>query len=164
MQDTKLLKKSLTKILYSLKIAVKIHMQSRCFFNSFEQKNTFPLIILKKFGIHEYMFIYLQKNTRTMKTKPDLYQMNQAAYMLKAISNGTRLYVISLLDQHEEMNVSQLCEELSCEQSLLSHHLTDMRAKGILNCRRDGKNCYYSLKNKQITQILDCIRTCNCVE
>ena len=89
--------------------------------------------------------------------------MEQAAYSLKAISQGTRLCVISLLAEQEEMNVSQMVERLKCEQSLLSHHLTDMRAKGILNCRRDGKNCYYSLKNKQIVQIIDCIRTCQCI-
>ncbi len=94
----------------------------------------------------------------------DAIKMDEAAYTLKAISNGTRLCVISLLSEQNEMNVSQLGELLKCEQSLLSHHLTDMRAKGILNCRRDGKNCFYSLKNKQIVQILDCIRTCNCVQ
>jgi ArsR family transcriptional regulator len=99
-----------------------------------------------------------------MNQKLDIELMDQAAYTLKAISNGTRLCVISLLSEQEELNVSQLGEKLNCEQSLLSHHLTDMRAKGILNCRRDGKNCYYSLKNKQIVQILDCIRTCNCVQ
>jgi len=98
-----------------------------------------------------------------MNDKPDIIKMDEAAYTLKAISNGTRLCVISLLSEQEEMNVSQLGEQLKCEQSLLSHHLTDMRAKGILNCRRDGKNCFYSLKNKQIVQILDCIRTCQCV-
>jgi len=98
-----------------------------------------------------------------MKEKVDILKMDEAAYTLKAISNGTRLCVISLLAEQEELNVTQLGEQLLCEQSLLSHHLTDMRAKGILNCRRDGKNCYYSLKNKQIIQIIECIRTCNCV-
>jgi ArsR family transcriptional regulator len=98
-----------------------------------------------------------------MVQKLNIEQMEQAAYMLKAISHGTRLCVISLLAEQNELNVSQLVEELKCEQSLLSHHLTDMRAKGILNCRREGKNCYYSLKNKQIVQIIDCIRACNCV-
>lgn len=92
----------------------------------------------------------------------DQLQMDEAAYTLKAISHGTRLCVISLLADTEEMNVSEIGEKLKCEQSLLSHHLTDMRAKGILNCRRDGKNCFYSLKNKQITRILDCIKSCNC--
>jgi ArsR family transcriptional regulator len=98
-----------------------------------------------------------------MIPKLNIELMEQAAYTLKAISQGTRLCVISLLAEKDEMNVSQLIEELKCEQSLLSHHLTDMRAKGILNCRRDGKNCYYSLKNKQIVQIIDCIRSCNCI-
>ncbi len=98
-----------------------------------------------------------------MDSKQKISRMDEAAYTLKAISNGTRLCVISILSETEELNVSQLGEQLQCEQSLLSHHLTDMRAKGILNCRRDGKNCYYSLKNKQIVQIISCIKSCNCV-
>ena len=98
-----------------------------------------------------------------MNQFPETELMEQAAYSLKAISHGTRLSVIALLAEQEEMNVSQLVEKLNCEQSLLSHHLTDMRAKGILICRRVGKNCYYSLKNKQIVQIIDCIKSCNCL-
>ena len=107
------------------------------------------------------MFIYLQKISQ-MNLINEIEKMEEAAYTLKAISNGTRLCVISLLSKTEELNVTQLVDQLQCEQSLLSHHLTDMRAKGILNCRRDGKNCFYSLKNKQIVQIIDCIKTCNC--
>jgi ArsR family transcriptional regulator len=108
------------------------------------------------------MFIFLSKNIEAMVSAEELTQMEEAAYTLRAISNGTRLCVISLLSEHDELNVTQLVEQLHCEQSLLSHHLTDMRAKGILNYRRDGKNSYYSLKNKQIVQIIDCIKSCNC--
>ncbi len=122
----------------------------------------FILNNLNIFGTYEYMFIYLQK-IRNMNQNLNSEVMEQAAYTLKAISQGTRLCVISLLSEQEELNVSQLVEQLNCEQSLLSHHLTDMRAKGILNFRREGKNCYYSLKNKQIVQIIDCIRACNCI-
>ena len=91
-----------------------------------------------------------------------LLKMEEAAYTLKAIAHGTRLCVISLLADKDELNVSEIGEQLQCEQSLLSHHLTDMRAKGILNCRREGKNCFYSLKNRHIIKILDCIKACNC--
>ena len=97
-----------------------------------------------------------------MNKDSEFETMNDAAYTLRAISNGTRLCVISLLSSNEELNVTQIGDRLKCEQSLLSHHLTDMRAKGILNSRREGKNCYYSLKNKQIVQIIDCIKSCNC--
>lgn len=88
--------------------------------------------------------------------------MDEAAYMLRAISNETRLKVIDELRYVDELTVSELVVLIGCEQSLLSHHLTDMRAKGVLNCRKEGKNCFYSLKNKQITQILDCLQSCNC--
>lgn len=97
-----------------------------------------------------------------MEKDAEFQVMEDAAYTLRAISNGTRLRVISILSEKEELSVSQLVEMLCCEQSLLSHHLTDMRAKGVLNFRRDGKNSFYSLKNKQIVQILDCIKSCNC--
>ena len=107
---------------------------------------------------------YICRKLSRMNKMPDSAQMEQAAYTLKAISHGTRLCIISLLSVQEELNVSQIGAHLQCEQSLLSHHLTDMRAKGILNCRRDGKNCYYSLKNKQIMQILECIKICQCGE
>ncbi len=107
---------------------------------------------------------YICMKLMTMNKNPEKENMDAAAYTLKAISNGTRLCVISLLSSNEELTVSQIGERLSCEQSLLSHHLTDMRAKGILNSRREGKNCFYSLKNKQIVQIIDCIKSCNCAD
>ena len=90
-------------------------------------------------------------------------QFEEAAYVLKALAHETRLCVIMQLSRDDEMTVSQLREGADCEQSLLSHHLTDMRAKGILNCRRDGRNNYYSLKDKRITNVLKCIMNCDLV-
>ena len=84
-------------------------------------------------------------------------QLEDAAYILKAMSNETRLSIVIQLSKQEEKTVSELVEELNCEQSLLSHHLTDMRAKGILNCRKSGKNCYYSIKDDRVIQLLGCI-------
>ncbi len=86
--------------------------------------------------------------------------MSEAAYLLRAISNDIRLSVISVLADVEEVGVSELREKIGCEQSLLSHHLTDMRAKRILRCRKEGKRCYYSLTNKHFIQILNCIKKC----
>lgn len=93
----------------------------------------------------------------------DIQLLDEVAYTLKAISNATRLCIISLLSEHGEMSVTQLVNSLASEQSLISHHLTDMRAKGILNSRKDGKNCFYSLKNEQIIQIIHCIEKCKCL-
>lgn len=98
---------------------------------------------------------------KTVKTKIDRSQFEEVAYLLKALAHETRLCIIMQLSRNEEMSVSELLGTFECEQSLLSHHLTDMRAKGILNCRREGKNSFYSLKNKRITKMLKCVMQCD---
>lgn len=98
---------------------------------------------------------------KTDNSKIDKTLFEEAAYMLKAIANETRLCVIMQLTKKEELTVSEIRDNIDCEQSLLSHHLTDMRAKGILNCRKSGKNNYYSLKNKHISNVLKCIIQCS---
>ena len=88
-------------------------------------------------------------------------QFEEAAYILKALANETRLCVVMQLTKHGEKSVSELMEQMDCEQSLLSHHLTDMRAKGILRCRKSGKNSFYSLSDKRFSNVLKCILSCN---
>jgi ArsR family transcriptional regulator len=92
-----------------------------------------------------------------MQQEETRQQFEEAAYLLKAVANGTRLGIIMQLSKNEEKSVTELMEDMQCEQSLLSHHLTDMRAKGILNCRKSGKNCFYSIRNKQVLQLLHCL-------
>jgi DNA-binding transcriptional ArsR family regulator len=93
--------------------------------------------------------------------KIDRSQFEEAAYILKALAHETRLCVIMQLTQTEELSVSELREKMDCEQSLLSHHLTDMRTKGILNCRREGKNSFYSIRDKRVTNMLKCMMSCD---
>lgn len=100
-------------------------------------------------------------NIDSEKLKMYRAQFEESAYLLKAIANETKLCVIMQLSRGAEMTVSELREGADCEQSLLSHHLTDLRAKGILDCRRDGRNNYYSLKDKRIANVLKCIMDCD---
>ncbi len=94
------------------------------------------------------------------KMKIDRTQFEEAAYILKAMANETRLCVVMQLSREGEKSVTELMGNMECEQSLLSHHLTDMRAKGILNCRRSGKNSFYSLSDHRITNVLKCLMNC----
>jgi len=91
------------------------------------------------------------------KTRINSEKLERAAYVLKAVAHPTRINIIDLLDQQKELSVTKISEFLDCEQSLLSHHLTNMRDKGILTVRRDGKNMFYSLSDKSITKIISCI-------
>lgn len=107
------------------------------------------------------MFICLYMEIMLIKQKMDKDCFKDVAYLLRALSNETRLCVLAHLSDGEEKTVSELMQLSGCEQSLLSHHLTDMRAKGILECRRSGKNSFYSLKNKKLVNLLYCIIDCD---
>lgn len=86
----------------------------------------------------------------------------KAAYILKAVAHPTRLAIIQLLDIQENLTVNEICETLECEQSLISHHLINMKLRGILKSHKDGLNVYYSLKEREITKLLSCIENCEC--
>lgn len=90
-------------------------------------------------------------------TDIDIDKLERAAYILRALAHETRLCVLMHLSQTKEKSVSDLMNEIGCEQSLLSHHLTDLRAKGILNSRRDGRNNFYSINNDAIIPLLECV-------
>ncbi|MFY7910590.1 MAG: ArsR/SmtB family transcription factor [Emticicia sp.] len=86
----------------------------------------------------------------------------KAAYILKAVAHPTRLAIIQLLEIQDNLTVNEICETLECEQSLISHHLINMKLRGILKSHKDGLNVYYSLKQREITKLLSCIENCEC--
>ncbi len=92
----------------------------------------------------------------------DFKKLNKAAVILKTVAHPTRLAVVNLLDIHEELSVNELLEYLDCEQSLLSHHLKNMRNRGLLSTRKQGLQVYYRLEERDITGLLACIENCNC--
>ena len=89
-------------------------------------------------------------------------KLEKAAYILKTIANPTRLSIIHLLEENDRLSVNELCSVLGCEQSLVSHHLSNMRIKGLLKSEREGINIYYSLKEKELAKIVSVIEHCHC--
>lgn len=98
-----------------------------------------------------------------IKDKDYRKRLEKAAYILKTVSHPVRLAIIDLLNEEDQLNVNEICEILGCEQSFISHHLINMKLRGILQSSRDGLNMYYSLKEKDVTRIMDCIDNCECV-
>lgn len=97
-----------------------------------------------------------------MKTKTlDIIKIEKVAFILKAIGNPLKISIIDLLRNHKELTVGEFAEQLKAEQSLVSHALTNMKLKGILGSRRDGKNIYYFLKLKEVIKMMKCIEDCD---
>ena len=101
----------------------------------------------------------LQKNTLNKSTAE---MLERIAFILKTIAHPLRLGIVHLLEQHDQLSVSEICEMLESEQSLTSHHLQTMRLKGILSSKRDGKSMLYSLKEKDVSLIITCLEDCKC--
>lgn len=101
----------------------------------------------------------LQKNTLKKSTAEKLKRI---AFILKTVAHPLRLGIVHLLEKHQLLSVSEICEMLESEQSLTSHHLQTMRLKGILSSKRDGKSMLYSLKEKDVSLIITCLENCQC--
>ena len=103
------------------------------------------------------------ENTDKTVINNDLAEkLERTAFILKTVAHPMRLGVIHLLEQHPRLSVSEICDMLDTEQSLTSHHLQNMRLKGILSVKREGRSMYYSLKERDVSLILECLENCQC--
>lgn len=93
----------------------------------------------------------------TEQVQGDEKKIERAAYVLKAIAHPLRIRIIQMLNENKELNVSAIYKNLNAEQSLISHHLINMRDKGILDIRRSGKNIYYFLADSAVSEVIECI-------
>lgn len=93
----------------------------------------------------------------TINTMNDEKKIDKAAYVLKAVAHPLRIKIIQMLNENKELNVSAIYKDLNAEQSLISHHLINMRDKGILDIRRSGKNIYYFLVDTAVADVIECV-------
>jgi ArsR family transcriptional regulator len=77
---------------------------------------------------------------------------------LRLLADPNRVRILLLL-AHEELSVAELQEILSKGQSQISTHLAQLKAAGLLEDRRTGKNILYKLKSTDnLTQLLNLLR------
>ncbi|MBT8189434.1 MAG: helix-turn-helix transcriptional regulator [Saprospiraceae bacterium] len=101
-------------------------------------------------------------DSNTYIKKEEAEKLERIAFILKTIAHPLRLGVIHLLEQYPRLSVSEICQKLNSEQSLTSHHLQTMRLKGILNVKRQGRSMLYSLKERDVSLIIECLENCGC--
>ena len=87
-------------------------------------------------------------------------KMEKVAFILKTTAHPTRIAIVQLLAANDSLSVTDISEKLNVEQSLLSHHLSGMKLKGILSSYREGKNIFYSLKMREVIDVIQCLAAC----
>ncbi|MDX2301639.1 MAG: metalloregulator ArsR/SmtB family transcription factor [Microscillaceae bacterium] len=94
--------------------------------------------------------------------KEEADKLERIAFILKVVAHPMRLGIVHLLEKYEKLSVTEICEMLGSEQSLTSHHLQNMRLKGLLSVKQDGRSKYYSLKERSVSNIISCLENCGC--
>jgi len=95
-----------------------------------------------------------------IKTITDIEKLEKVSFILKTIAHPLRIGIISLLVEKEKVCVNDICTNLESEQSLTSHHLSNMKLAGILGSERNGKNINYYLKMPEVVEVIKCMNRC----
>ena len=98
-----------------------------------------------------------------MQEELDIERVEKVAFVLKTIAHPMRVGIIDLLSQNEKMSVNDITAYLGLEQSLTSHHLANLKMKGVLGSKREGKNIFYFLKMKEVVEIVKILEDVNVI-
>ncbi len=98
---------------------------------------------------------------RTMRKTAPLPdgEIERLAEVLKALANPARLRLVNILTCGE-WSVSELCELSGLKQSLVSQQLRNLRLNNIVKRRKEVPNTYYSLNEKNVVFMLNCLSRC----
>ncbi len=80
-------------------------------------------------------------------------ELRKAVLVLRAVNHKLRQRIINLLEENNEMTVTDIYIKLRLEQSVASQHLAILRRAGVVSTERQGKYIYYSLDKERLKQI-----------
>lgn len=93
-------------------------------------------------------------NNATMVSDPMAEAADEAAAVLKALSNPARLRLLCALVPGEK-TVGQLETILQARQAYVSSQLARLRAEALVEARREGRTIYYRLSDPRVTPVLE---------
>ena len=85
---------------------------------------------------------------------PDKKTMERIADLFKGFADPTRVHILTLLQQREELCVTDIAEAVALSQSAISHQLRILKQMHLIKFRREGKNIWYSLADDHVRTIL----------
>jgi len=81
--------------------------------------------------------------------------VEQRAKVFKALSDPTRLRIVEMLAEKEEMCGSEIAGELGISLALLCHHWNTLEHAGLINKRKEGQTASISLNYELLS---DCLK------
>jgi len=78
------------------------------------------------------------------------------ARIVKALANPIRLMMLDLLKEGGQ-SVSDLVNKIGCTYATASKHLSVLRAAGLVEDRKDGREVYYRLRCPCVLRFFECV-------
>ena len=101
------------------------------------------------------------EQTQEMSMEQMRQSAEQAAGLLKSMSNAHRLLILCHLGDAEQ-SVSQLNELIDLSQSSLSQHLARLRQDSLVKTRRESQTIYYSIAEPVTMNIIGLLQESYC--
>jgi DNA-binding transcriptional ArsR family regulator len=73
----------------------------------------------------------------------------------RALGDPTRVRILELLRNHDELSVTEIVARLGQSQPKVSNHLACLRWCGFVHTRREHPTVYYRVADERVTQLLD---------
>lgn len=104
-------------------------------------------------GACEVACVHPETVARVRGALPEPTCVNDASALLKAVSDPTRLRILSALDL-AELCVCDLAAVVGISESAVSHQLRLLRAHRLVTFRKEGRVVYYRLLDQHINSLI----------
>jgi len=76
------------------------------------------------------------------------------AFIIRSLSDENRLRILLTL-RNGKKTVSKIVEEVDLSQSLVSHHLKELRRSLVVRVERKGLFVYYEIADKRVLEVIE---------
>lgn len=97
-------------------------------------------------------------NDYTVNNKIDFKLIEEHIAKLKVLMHPVRFAIMVLLVKNKKMSVTDIYKELSIQQAAVSNHLKLMKTNSIVCSERDGQNIFYSVNDKALKTLFECVK------
>ena len=88
------------------------------------------------------------------ESMPDAAMLKSLTAFFSIVGDNTRCKILFALKE-SPLCVCDLANVLSMSKSSISHQLAKMRESGVVKCRKEGKEVYYSLDDDHVSEIFE---------
>ncbi len=101
-----------------------------------------------------------EQNNKTARPLIDMETLERVTPIIRNVAHPLRLRILDYLDHAgEPRTVTDITEAARAGQAIVSQQLRILKDTGVLAAKREGSFVYYSLSDRSVLLLLDCIRT-----